>query len=108
MVLILDQVVKENNDKEPEIDVDESIKKASIDELYTLPSLNDETSRGFEDIKFGLRTMDDPQLCARLLFKVVYWFKEALKKFIFKDGRDIVLIKNEKIRVTIEYKNRYG
>lgn len=42
----------------------------------------------------------------RLIFKDIYEFKEALKNYTIRDGRDILFIKNDKNRVTIEYKNK--
>lgn len=42
-----------------------------------------------------------------VMFKDIYQFKEVLKKNIIKDCRDIVFIKNEKIKVTIKRKKIY-
>lgn len=49
-----------DKDKEPRVDVDENAKKPSINELCTLPPLNDDTCRASRDIEFDPKIMDDP------------------------------------------------
>ena len=96
--------ITESKDREPNELIDKNMGEVLTDELCTPPPSDDDTLRGSWAIEFNATTIDESQLYVRLLYKDVYQFREVLKNFTIKDGKDITFIKNEKARITADCK----